>query len=506
MQCTSTPHLVPEGGLDLGVDPGPGPALVPSLIGLALAALCLSSCGGSGGSAAAPVPGPPLAPSFLSRFAPVHSIKILLLNLDYPADGQPPFAAQEVQAVADGMRDIVARESYGQASASIDTLDVLMPEPMAGYAGNDYAAKIRRDALRAAGFALIPAGYDRLLFLGPKTWTLKHLGLWAGHGIYVSTPDPVLCIHELGHSYDRDHANAFDPAAASPNQGSVEYGDEADYMGLGLVEPSIRAGKGFHARTRLQLGWLQSPQVVAADAPGGASGSTTVYTIGALEQGAGVVALVLRSADPTQSYWLQYRGTYPTLLQGPVLGLAPEQSNGDTKLLDPTPGTRASSWQQAFLAQNVPFTAPEGFTVETLAVSPGALATVRISFPAGYTPTSDRLPQLGVELPDPSIDVFSGVQPIQATAYDPDSPGLQGGVPPYDWAGIQEIQFAVSPNDLEDPGPPLVKWSVFGPAEVFQLDTTAIPDAGYLLYVTAIPVAGLGAPSRIRLSFVVINS
>src|SRR5262245_50862183 len=117
MQCTSTPHIVPEGGL------------APTLVGLALAALCLSSCGGSGGGAAAPMPGPPLAPSFLSRFAPVHSIKILLLNLDYPADGQPPFTAQEVQAVADGMRDILARQSYGQASASIDTLDVLMPEP-----------------------------------------------------------------------------------------------------------------------------------------------------------------------------------------------------------------------------------------------------------------------------------------------------------------------------------------------------------------------------------------
>lgn len=426
-----------------------------------------------------------------------------MLNLDYPADGQPPFPAPEVQTVADGVRSIVARESYGQASVWIDTLEVAMPEPQSGYAGADYAAKIRRDALRAAGFALMPAGYDRILFLGPKTWGHAHLGLWAGHGIYASIPDPLLCVHELGHTYDRDHANSFDPNAVSPNQGSTEYGDEADFMGLNMTAPTVRAGKGFHAKTRLQLGWLQGTQALAV---GGPAGSSAVYSIGALEQGTGVVALIVGSANPNVRYWIQYRGTYPSLLQGPVIGLAPEGSTGPTKVLDPTPGTTAGNWQQAFLAVNVPFTAPEGFVVETLAVSPGALATIRISFPLGYAAPADRVPLVGLAFPDPSVDVLSGTQPIQATAYDPDSPALQGGAAPYNWAGIQEIQFAVSPSELEDPGPPFLTHSVFAATEPFLFDTTAIPDGNYILYVTAIPAAGLGAPSQIRLPFLVINS
>src|SRR4026209_1398001 len=113
-------------------------------------------------------PAPALAPPFLVRFAPVTQIRVLLLNLDYSDDSDPPAALDKIDAMIAGMQQRVATESYGTASAVVDVVDVLMPQGIDYYRGKDFVIRVRHDALHTAGYGTaVPAGYHCVAFLGP---------------------------------------------------------------------------------------------------------------------------------------------------------------------------------------------------------------------------------------------------------------------------------------------------------------------------------------------------
>lgn len=464
-----------------------------------LAACSHSSDGPSGPSPATPPP--PLAPSFLSRFAPLTQVSVLLLNIDYPDDGAPPGPHDEIDRMIAGFKERVRSESYDVATANVDVVDVVMPQGIAYYTGPGFALRVRRDALRTAGYRTeVPAGYHCVAMLGPRVWPQQLVGLQINFGAYMSVMDDLLFLHEVLHTYDRLHASSFDPDAPDPNTGSLEYGDEPDPMGEVFTSSSVRAHKGLHGKARRELGWLPPERFVRIDAS--AAGSSTTHTLSALEDGVGLLGIEIPTSTTGRSYWLQYRGDHPSLL-GPVVTKVADAVPADSVLLDPTPGLTATSWSDAFIAVGAPFTSPEGYVVETLHVDEGVSATVRVTLPSSM-PVVDRLPVIGLAVPSVPTDVFSGQAKVRATAYDPDDAALGPGAAPIDFAGIEVVRYIV--RSLEDGTPPLVDWTTADPNAEFTFDTTSIADGIYLLRVEAIPKNGLGSAVAIDVQFFVDNA
>jgi hypothetical protein len=469
------------------------------------AAWCgLAACSDSSQGPSTPAPAtppPPLAPSFLSRFAPLTQVSVLLLNIDYPDDGAPPAAHDEIDRMIAGFQERIRTESFGLATASVDVVDVVMPQGIAYYTGGVFAFRVRRDALRTAGYGTaVPAGYHCVAMLGPKVWTPPLVGLQIAFGAYMSVIDDLLFLHEVLHTYDRTHASSFDPAAPDPNAGNVEYGDHPDPMGEVFTGAVVRAHKGLHGKARRELGWLPPERFLRIDAS--AAGSSATYTLGALEDGVGLLGIEIPTSTPDRSYWLQYRGDHPSLL-GPVVTKVGVAIPADSLLLDPTPGLTATSWSDAFIAVGVPFTSPEGYVVETLHVDAGVSTTVRVTLPPSM-PVTDRSPVIGFAVPTVPTDVFTGQAKVRVTAYDPDDTGLAAGTAPVDFAGIANVRYQVL--SIEDGLPPLFDWTTADPHAEFTFDTTTLADGLYLLRVQAIPKSGLGNAASIELQIFVDNS
>ena len=471
-------HIPGEGMVQLGL----------SMPILGLAGCVLVGCGGGG--AADPAPEPvALAAEFGQRHAPVDAMRVLVVSVDYFDDVQAPFARSGVQAMLDTVGNLLAAESANTTSLVADIYEVMMPHPTAHYSGaNDLPVRLRRDALNAAGFGMaVPPGYDRVAFVGPRVWSMPFRAFQVGHVFFLSELNAQLFVHELMHTYDRPHTDSFNPASDVPNDGQLAYGDGADFMGDVPVAHLAIAPKSLHARARWDLGWLGSDQIVRFDHETGPY--SRVVHLQSLGSGVGQVAMVLPTARGDQRYWVQLRGEQ-ILLQGPVISLVQENSIGSIRLLDPTPTSDALSWKHAFLKVGVPFTTPEGITLETLQHTHGDAATVLVTVPAGLDLATDQPPVIGLGHPGVTTDIVSGVTTFEISAHDPDLTELENGSPEH-FDGIASILLEVVGSDQH--GNPLVLWSQTAddPTDRFAFDTTWLGDNVYEFRITAVPEQGV---------------
>ena len=220
-----------------------------------------------------------------SGAGPVGTQRLLVLPVTW---GPRPWSPEEIRREAIEATDAwIARSSFGRVAVA----GFVAPWLDVDHSPYDCAPVRLADKARAAAArrGLDVREYDRIAILHPRgscPWSgLAGTNEFWLNGVLRSK----VVVHELGHTWGLDHANAL--VCAGEECHGVEYGDPYSPMGRGDAD--------FTAFEKFRLGWIGH----VASAP---TGEPQDVDVGALERPSPLPqAFVARSA--AGQFWLEYR-------------------------------------------------------------------------------------------------------------------------------------------------------------------------------------------------------
>ena len=284
--------------------------------------------------------------------------------------GPRPWELDEIRREAlEATNGWILRSSFGRASVSGTVSPWVEIDNPAGD-----CAPIRlahRASAAVAGRGVDLRSYDRIAFLHPRggcPWS----GLAGTNEIWLNgVLRSKVVIHELGHTWGLDHANALECAADGCH--GVEYGDPFSPMGRGDGD--------FTAFEKFRLGWITD---VLAARPG----KPATVELGALERPSALPQAFLAETAAGQ-FWLEYRAQ--TALSPGVLVHANATPAGRPMSAQPNLLVRdAAGPGRPVLAQGERFAVGGAFVVAVASVSEAA-ARIEFAWTDAARPTAPRV-------------------------------------------------------------------------------------------------------------------
>ncbi len=277
------------------------------------------------------------------------TLRLLMVRVDFSDLPGSPLDEGTATSLVQGADQMFAEMSVGRlrlapltagGSAVTPVLRLPLPASVYGIAG---VGRLRDDALLAAGAAgFDPSGFDLdVICFGPANGPAFNFSGFANVGsrgawLRDSFLEPGNLVHELGHNFGLNHANAWDTAGGPPTGAGqeLEYADVSDSMSR-----STGLTHHFNAQKKAQLGWLTADEVRRVET----SGVYRVYADDVITAAPGPRALVLARSSLT-NYWLELRQQLVNI-PGWTNSLAirwAEDNARPTLLLDTTPGSRGA--------------------------------------------------------------------------------------------------------------------------------------------------------------------
>ncbi len=317
---------------------------------------------------------------------------VLLVN--FPANPAQPWTVEQARTYVFGTpSDFIRENSSGQTWLSGDvfgwftipvdiaTCDTSSISWQAQVAAKNAGIDLTQYSKYIYAFPDIGCAWSGLASVGGNPAEAWFDGTLATSGVVA---------HEIGHTYGLAHSHALEGGAQSfPTNGTaIDYGDVLDTMG------STSAGH-FNAFQKQRLGWLDygsSPMITHVTT----SGSYTIKPYAAA--GSGPRALQIPQGTDASglpvSFYLEYR--QPTgfdsfltgspyaanVLNGVVLHAGTEGDYQSSYLLDMTPQSQTSDWNDPALTVGKSYYDPaSGITITTQSVGSSG-ATVNVTFAA----------------------------------------------------------------------------------------------------------------------------
>ncbi len=415
--------------------------------------------------------------------------KVLFIRVIYPDDNRVVLSGQRAPIHANNLNDIFKANSYEKLALDIDVTPVLMmPQPTSFYQLENRLSfvRLRADAIKIAEDAgFLESDYDREIIFTVKIWPQPFTGI-GGVNLrtsFMTRDNPTLSAHEVGHTFDFNHANFWRVTSANPidTVGTlIEYGDKFDVMG------DVHHFHHYNPRNKFRLGWIPPESILTVSESG-------TYTIRAVEKPplAGVTvneytALRIRRT-PISDYWVFYRSQEDSANTGAMITRIESRNSSSSILLDMAPGSlpEKRDYQDAALVPGKTVRDQEaGIEIEVLERHSDSLI-VRVVVPqAGL----DTLPVIDIVSPAFGKTIKGGVD-YEATAFDPDVGQVNG-------AGIDTVKFILGYPEGDDPYGEGLSFVILAvkdfsaPPYIFHVETASFPDESYRLIVGALSQNG----------------
>lgn len=436
---------------------------------------------------------------------PPSPLRILVVPVYYQDDPTPVSGYEQAALdLEDHYRDFF----YDEIDVVVTVvLPILLPKNKACYTDPEPTpVRLRADIkqiLSVRDGIQLDVDYDREIILSADNiWgDVPRLGFINWRTVLESTANLPPCWgHETGHSFDLQHATAWQAPTNQPpdyeGSGAPEHHNPYDTMGLA----NFTEWRHFNPWWKWRKSWLHDADIELV--------STTtagVYEIQALELDplASSRKTALRIPEkPGRDVWVYYRKDQTP--DGVMVEWGYRQNFRESFLLDMDMGARTEVWTDAALTvEDPPFVdSAAGFTIETLEVNATeGWARVSITPPNPVNPPLDILPVMDVTSPSPGQTLTGSSVTYTVTAYDPDQGAANGN-------GIAKVEFWLYPGPptdelricLENGGLPCAGAIRTGTdtAKPYTLavDFTSppVPDRAYILVVraTSKPSAGGG--------------
>jgi len=363
--------------------------------------------------------------------------KTAVVLVNFPAKQTQPWTIEQARTLVFGTpNDFIRENSYGQTWLTGDVYGWLTLPVDISTCDAPTISWQARQTLKNAGVDL--SAYDKIVYAFPDIGCA-----WSGLATVGGNPAeawfdgtlgiPGIVSHEIGHTFGLAHSHALESGSQvlSGSGSSIDYGDVLDVMG------NTSAGH-FNAFQKQRLGWLDysaSPLVTHVVT----SGSYTIAPLAA----AGSAAKALQIPQGTDasgrpvSLYLEYR--QPTgfdsflsgspyaanVLNGVVVHLGTDGDFQSSYLLDMTPASQTSDWNDPCLTLGKSYQDPaSGVTITTQSVgSSGAQVAVSFASPqcVPATPVVAITPGQGAWVPagttqDYTITVSNSDSPTCSSA------------------------------------------------------------------------------------------
>jgi len=332
------------------------------------------------------------SPFTLSNTLGEQSTLVMLVN--FLDDVQEPWTVEEVTDLAFGsVNDFYKENSNNQTWFTGDVLGYYTL-PMNAVCNTAQIYTAAKEAATADSVDIDT--YDRVVFVFPK---IADCG-WTGKGTVGGTPSRTwingsmtlrTVAHELGHNLGLHHAKKLECGVEviSGDCYTVEYGDSLEIMGA----PGFTGH--FSAFNKDSLGWFSSePSSIASKIiEVNSDGSYILEPYESVPEGEAKAIKIQRGVDSSTGkklwYYLEYRqpkgfdsylASYSDLTSGVTMRLSTESDMNSSQLIDLTPASQITDWNDSALAVGKSYTDIEAGLTITTEWADNTGASVHISF------------------------------------------------------------------------------------------------------------------------------
>jgi len=267
--------------------------------------------------------------------------RLLFMRATFPDDPADPISHGDALNLMGRAGEWLEESSYGTVTITTDVTPLLMmPQTKLWYSQQPLAQLLNDARTAALQFGFDSANYqlDIVRHSTIPGWNFTGLSITGGKGLWLQSSSVGVTIHELGHNFGLEHANAWTAASDSivGSGTNSEYGNAFDTMGQPQDDPTAY---DFNAFWKNRLNWLPNQYVLAVTNGG-------VFRLWAFDV-SGLVSnrtyALKITKDVARDYWCEFRQKLPAnpwTQNGIIMNWSPWlSSRRGTHLLDPTPGT-----------------------------------------------------------------------------------------------------------------------------------------------------------------------